>query len=34
MTFETKHKIELTLVIIGTVILFSIPILMMGAGGV
>lgn len=33
MTFETKRKIEIAAVIIGIVVLFSMPILVMGAGG-
>ena len=33
MTFETKRKIEIASVIIGVIVLFSMPILVMGAGG-
>ena len=33
MTFETKRKIEIVSVIIGVIVLFSMPILVMGAGG-
>jgi hypothetical protein len=33
MTFETKSKIEIAAVIIGIIVLFSMPVLVMVAGG-
>jgi hypothetical protein len=33
MKFETRSKIEITAVIVGVIVLFSMPILVMGAGG-
>ncbi len=33
MSFETKSKIEIAAVIIGIVALFSMPVLVMAAGG-
>lgn len=32
MTFETKSKIEFISVIIGVLVLFSLPVILMGAG--
>jgi hypothetical protein len=32
MTFETKARIELVSVIIGILVLFSLPIFLMGSG--
>jgi len=32
MSFETKARIELVSVIIGFVVLFSLPVILMGAG--
>ena len=32
MTFETKARIELVSVIVGILILFSLPIFLMGSG--
>jgi hypothetical protein len=33
MSFETKSKIEFAAVVIGIIVLFSMPILVMSAGG-
>lgn len=33
MTFETKRKIEIAVIIIGTIAAFLTPVLVMGAGG-
>jgi len=33
MSFETKSKIEFVAVIIGIIVLFSMPVLVMAAGG-
>jgi len=33
MSFETKSKIEFVAVVIGIIVLFSMPVLVMAAGG-
>ncbi len=33
MSFETKSKIEFAVVVVGIVVLFSMPVLVMAAGG-
>lgn len=33
MTFETKRKIEIAVVVIGVISAFLTPVLVMGAGG-
>lgn len=32
MTFETKSKIEFIAVVIGVLVLFSLPVILMGVG--
>ena len=32
MTFETKSRIELISVVIGALVLFSLPVILMGVG--
>ena len=33
MTFETKRKIEIAVIIVGAISAFLVPFLVMGAGG-